>query len=213
MMMRFLRKKTRTDANEEKNDFTLWWESNFTIREQEHILSKYQPMVMSTDAESAKPSIENIIRSDGTLCIKLCHLATWFMSPSDDLPLARKILQKGIENGEDIVGNTLDRHFIYHSIIGVYYRDRNRDLEALGLAIEACQKQIALAPAAAQAFEEEYPSQSLPGHRGFEQLAIVRERERDYTEAIRLSEEAVSQGWDGDWAKRITRCQKRLGMM
>jgi len=50
----------------------------------------------------------------------------------------------------------------------------------------------------------------LPRHVGFDQLAIIREKQHDYAEAIRLSELAMKQGWNGDWEARIARCEKKL---
>ena len=40
-------------------------------------------------------------------------------------------------------------------------------------------------------------------------LAIILERNKDYDGAVRLSEEALRQGWAGDWEKRIDRCRQR----
>ena len=106
--------------------------------------------------------------------------------------------------------NSLDLHFVYSEMIPVYYRDRDEDPEAMGLAISACQKQISLGPQAASAWRVEYPTDdSLPSHRGFEQLAIIREKQRDFEAAIELASAAQEQGWSGDWAKRIARCEKR----
>lgn len=93
-------------------------------------------------------------------------------------------------------------------MIQVYYRDRNRDENALILALEACEQQIALAPQVIREQPSEWAGE-LPAHRGFEQLAIVRERDRDFEGAIRLSEQALRQGWAGDWEKRIFRCQRK----
>ncbi len=42
------------------------------------------------------------------------------------------------------------------------------------------------------------------------QLAIVREKQKNYTEAIRIAKEALSQGWSGDWERRIVRCKNKL---
>ena len=51
--------------------------------------------------------------------------------------------------------------------------------------------------------------ETLPAHTGFEQLAIIRERDKDYDEAILLCEEALRHGWSGDWQKRIVRCKSK----
>ena len=49
---------------------------------------------------------------------------------------------------------------------------------ALNAAIDACQKQIKLAPNAALAFRQE--TDELPAHVGYRQLAIIFEKERNY---------------------------------
>ena len=138
----------------------------------------------------------------------LAALATWFLGEAD-LPLARRIMAQSVIRRESEAGDILDRHFTIGHMIRVYYRDRNRDPAALHLAIEACQQQIDLAPVAKKAFLKGYPLAALPAHGGFEQLAIIREKEKDYLAAIRVATEAEAQGWAGDWAKRIARCNKR----
>ena len=104
--------------------------------------------------------------------------------------LARRIMAKSVERQEAEVGATIDRHFIYGCMIQVYYRDLNRDGNALALALEACERQIALAPQVMREQPREWEGE-LPAHLGFQQLAIVRERDRDFEDAIRLSEEAL----------------------
>lgn len=55
----------------------------------------------------------------------------------------------------------------------------------------------------------------IPGklgeHTGYKQLCIIRENEGNYTEVIRLAEQAKSEGWAGDWDKRIEKARKKLG--
>lgn len=211
-MLRFLRKQAAEDTNSQSKPALLaWWESAFTPEEIKHILTKYQPMVLGVADDSSDLPIRNIIQEDGTLSVPLTRLATWFMSPPDDLPIARRLLEKGIELGEGTEGPILDRHFTYYAMIQVFYRDRNRDPEALDLAIAACETQIAFAPEVRRAWFAEYPKdRHLPMHPGYRQLAIVREKQKDYAEAIRLSHEALEQEWGGDWEKRIARCENRL---
>ena len=211
-MLRFLRKRTTENSNSRSKPALLaWWESAFTPEESGRILAKYQPLEFGNAPGRSDLNIRNIIREDGTLRIPLTRLATWFMSPPESLPIARRLLEKGIELDEGTAGNIIDRHFTYYDMIQVYYRDRNRDPAALDLAITACETQIALAPEVGAAWSEEYPrDEQLPMHPGYRQLAIIREKQKDFAEAIRLSQEALEQGWNGDWEKRIARCQKRL---
>ena len=191
------------------SDLQKWWKREFTRSEQKRILAKYQPVVMGTGSASPEGD-SKLFRPDGSLMLALSALATWFTSPASDLPIARRIADKAMEIGEGTKGEVLDRHFIYQHLINVYYRDRNMHSDSLGLAIQACEKQISLGPDAAKAFRREYQWRPLPSHVGFKQLAIIREHERDYDEIIQLCRRAAEQGWAGDWDKRIARCQKRI---
>ena len=185
-----------------------WWQTAFTEDERTVVLAKYQPLLMGVGTGSPG-TVNRIIRPDGTTTLALCALATWFISPKDNLPLARRILAKGIECGETKKGKALERHFNLHHAIKVFYSDRDRSDDALGLAVRMCQDQIRLGPTAAKAFRREGGGQ-LPVHTGFKQLAIIREKERDYLGAITVSQQATDQGWKGDWDKRIARCEARI---
>ncbi len=101
-------------------------------------------------------------------------------------------------------------HLDYIETIRSHYSARNRNEGALAQAIAACEAQIALAPRAATAYKRLAPDSPLPVHTGFEQLAVIREKEKNYEAAIQLSKEAMRQGWTGEWQKRIERCEKRL---
>ncbi|GAB4274808.1 MAG: hypothetical protein Kow0056_03630 [Coriobacteriia bacterium] len=48
----------------------------------------------------------------------------------------------------------------------------------------------------------------LPEHRGYQQLASLAEWDGDYDTAVRLSSEALRQGWKGDWILRLARAWK-----
>jgi hypothetical protein len=54
----------------------------------------------------------------------------------------------------------------------------------------------------------------IPGklgeHTGYKQLCIIRAKEENWQEVIRLAEQAKSEGWAGDWDKRIEKAQKKL---
>ena len=174
-----------------------WWQTQFTSEEQNYILGKGF-------------DLNRIIYPDGSLGFtdSLAMLSTWFIT-GGDVPLARRILAKSVEMQESETGAAIDRHFIYDCMIRVYYRDRKRDEDTLDLAIQACQKQIALAPHLIRERPKDWGN-DLPAHRGFQQLAVILERDNDYEGTISLCEQALQQGWAGDWGKRIARCQKRM---
>lgn len=194
------------------NDLLTWWHSEFTKEEQDFIVAKYQPMVIGSRDYQSENSVSKLIRPDGSLGMvgSLAALATWFMSPKENLPLARKILAKGLERGEAEEGPILDRHFTYSRMIEIFYKDRTRDPDALELAIDACKQQIALSRDAAEQFLREYPAQPLPHHTGYHQLAIILEKEKNYSDAILLCQKALAAGWAGDWEKRIAGCTRKM---
>jgi len=171
-------------------NLTDWWLSTFTAEERNEIQAR--PGSTTGRAESS-----------------LMSLGIEFIQ-SKDFGIAERLIAKATEVGG---ASILDRHFHYQQMAQAYYRHRNDDPEALALAIDACEKQILLGPEAAKTFLAEDPEDYLPTHHGFQQLAIIREREKDYGEAIRLCREAMAQGWGGDWEKRIVRCENRLAKL
>jgi isopentenyl diphosphate isomerase/L-lactate dehydrogenase-like FMN-dependent dehydrogenase len=180
-----------------------WWLATFTEAERKYIDSA------SSSPTGGGPLTEGRISySSGRAAQFLSALATNFNRPGDRR-IARMMLSKAEELAQ-AAASILDLHFVYMGMIKTYHADRDADPEALRLAVEACEKQIALAPESAKAWEREYPGDPLPAHTGYTQLAIVREKQRDFAEAINLSRLAMRQGWTGNWAQRIARNEKRL---
>ncbi len=101
----------------------------------------------------------------------------------------------------------MDVHFLYGEKIKIFYRNREKP-GGLNKSIEACKQQIAYASKAAKAFKKEFNG-SLPSHKGYEQLAIIFEKQKEYQSAIEICKQAESQGWSGEWKKRIQRCEKK----
>ncbi len=125
----------------------------------------------------------------------------------------------------------LNKHFEYSEFVRTNYSKRNSSPDMFAKLIAACESQIDLAPSATAAFKRDHEEMearrreyerrlgekpqkprpfSLPAHVGFFQLAIIREKEGNLTEAIRLSRVALQQGWDGDWVKRIARLEAKV---
>jgi len=111
---------------------------------------------------------------------------------------------KEIEANKD-----LDIHFALNDKISEYYKNRHID-DNLEKAIKACEDQIEFAPRAAKAFKTLWKGEPLPGHKGFEQLVIIREKQGEIEEAIRLCDIATKQGWPSDWKERKQRLLKKL---
>ena len=179
-----------------------WWLSTFTQSERERMIAKFAPMGGSTCSLAKGP----IIWQSQTVVGFLGSLASWFSS-SEDLPLAYRIIQKA-ESLVDVSNYPLDAHFLFGQKIKTYqFRRVERGTEQIYRG--ACQSQIEIADQAAAAFRKEYPG-ALPLHPGYEGLAVVFVREKNFQKAVELCRHASSQGWVGDWSRRIERCEDRL---
>jgi len=195
-------------------DLINWWQSAFTEEERARMIAVYQPMGSGIGMGAENSAPENHLTegdlewSSADILGFLSTLAGWFNNKHDRL-IAKKILDKAASFIPE-TKSILSVHFLYQALIETYYPDRDNP-DALSSAIEACKNQIKIAGAAAKAFRREYPQdQQLPGHKGYEQLAIIFEKQSDYEEAINTCQKAMKQGWSGDWQHRIERCLKRM---
>lgn len=178
-----------------------WWIEEFSDEERRLIEEVYQPM-------GGGSLTSGHIRSTSNNSVAFLHtLAGWFQK-SEHRHIARKCLEKS-ESLADNHTRPLDFHFLLSNKVSTLYKDRNNSPDGLEKAIEACNQHIDFAEDAKAAFEKEYHGQPLPTHVGFHQLAIVLEKQKKYQDAINLVEKAKSQGWSGDWDKRIERCAKK----
>ncbi len=183
----------------------VWWISSFSKDQRNYIEKVFQPF---GHPEDSKPLTEGKIESSSITRISLlCSLSGWF-SKTDDRHLAYQFLEKAICSIKPET-DILDIHFLWGQVVAVNYKDR-ADPIRLKNAIEACKHQIAIAPQAALAFRAEHPNTSLPSHVGFKQLAIINEKSKNYVDAITICRDAKKQAWNGDWDKRILRCEKKL---
>jgi hypothetical protein len=175
-----------------------WWLSQFSSDERKYII----------EILGDRSLVEgNFSCTDCTAISFLSGLANNFNNKKD-----RTIAYRILEKAESLVDNkteALDKHFLFQAKLEVYYKSRDIDSNALDIAIKACLQQIEISPEAANAFKREYKDCRLPRHKGYEQLSIIREKEKDFNSAISLAKEANKQGWGGDWKKRIERCSKK----
>jgi hypothetical protein len=178
-----------------------WWLTSLTEEQRRTIRHTFNPLG-GCDLENGK-----IEYSNETPLSFLTALAGWF-AKDDVRSIAYRILDKAATY-VPTASNPMDVHFFYQAQIEIYYRDRDTQ-EGLNRAIDACQRQIAYAPTAASAFKRPYPTQPLPTHKGYTQLAIIFESQEKYCEIINLCSAAKKDGWRGDWDKRIARCNKKL---
>jgi tetratricopeptide (TPR) repeat protein len=118
---------------------------------------------------------------------------------------------------EDLIENVelpiLDIHFFYMNQIGRYFSGRDLNSKNYEKLIHYCKKQVEIAPKAAAAFSKIGSDGFIPSHTGFKRLAIIFEKEKKYQEAIFYCQQALTQGWNGDWEHRIKRMQIKLNKM
>jgi hypothetical protein len=202
----FLRSKIGRDVHGIIGYFKLadWWMSEFSEIERDYIVKTYSP-IGGRDSSLVKGHYLDHSQSVGQF---LSLLASWFNN-SNDRSIAVRILKKA----EEMIGDSteiLDVHFFYQHKIEAYYKQRDTETDALAIAIDACKKQIELAPQAIKVFKSQSSDGFMPSHTGFKQLMIIEEKNKNYSVVIELAQEAKSQGWRGDWNKRIERCKKKM---
>lgn len=124
------------------------------------------------------------------------------------MKVAEKILEL-LETEKNIP--IIDLHFTYMYLIKIFYK--NRDYKnSYDMAVDMCNKQIEIAPQVAKEFLTNPSFHGIIGsHTGFEQLAIIEKKNKNWSQVIIVCEEAKAQGWNGDWDKRIDEAQKKLG--
>jgi len=191
-----------------------WWLTELSEEERLTVQSRWGRWVSASDPSHEAVAFDGaylLLQAEdpeygGTAASFLANLAEWLNTPS-----TRHVARRVLEKAEAVCADALDRHCVYQAMIPVYYRDRDKGPGYLAAAISACRKQIAVAPEAIRNWSKRY-RRVVPTHKGFEQLAIIREKEGDYQAAIRLATEAMEQGWGwkADWERRIRRCELKL---
>lgn len=178
-----------------------WWLTDLLEEDRELIQNTYQPMGGGslTDRE--------LYSTSQTVVGLLSGLVGWFSKPNIRY-MAYKIIKKA-ESSISADTKPLDIHFLYGAKIEISYKDRDALPNGLDIAVRACEQQISYSEKAAKEFLKRYKSSPLPSHKGYTQLAIVLEKQKNYGKAIQICEQAKSQGWAGDWNKRIEHCNKK----
>lgn len=199
-----------------------WWLQALTPSQREQIANNY----------GIYQNVDNTYFSDGAgklgLLITLSNIA---------LPPAKEILKTKAESElfqcyKSTNSNLIDMHLALASLIKHYYSLR-ANLEHYEKAKELCKMQIALASQTAAKFKHPKPPdnginldnlrevlghnlpyydepQMLPSHTGYKQLAIILEKEGDIEGALRLSKQALKQGWTDNYEKRIDKLTHKL---
>lgn len=168
-----------------------WWNEEFSEKERETVVNNIGTIDMSLT------SIPKMLSNIATQSFQYNFIKE-----------NRSIVQKFYEKADQLFENsddTIDRHFFYNNSIRFYYADRENK-ESMKKAIEACRKQIDIAPSAAENFNRFQGR--MPEHTGYKQLAIILDKQNKYDEAIKICNQAQSEGWASDWIPRIARYEK-----
>lgn len=185
-------------------DLKDWWLNELSNDERKIIRNMYMPMGQNGLIDEGK-----VYSNSQSKLVFLGVLAEWFKK-KEYYSVAKKILNEGekiIKQSKDV----LDLHYFCLSAIRVYYANREEDEEALNKAIEYCKLQISLAEKVKKALKKEYSSHSLPCHTGYQQLAIIYEKQKLYDQALDITREALELGWnEKDCVKRIERLEKKI---
>lgn len=185
-----------------------WWLNDFSKEERDYIVSRDEQYRFESDSQVTLTT-GNIEHTNCNIVNLLCGLADLFKN-KEDIHLAKRIMGKAEELAEnkDIGLSIIDRHFMYSSLIEIYYKDRASSA-SLEKAINACHKQINIAEEAFKAFVKDgnklYKGRLPLTHIGFTQLAIILEKDKKFDEVIKLSQKAIDIKWAGDWEIRIAR--------
>jgi hypothetical protein len=181
-----------------------WWLETFTDDEKKYIVNRYRKYHPRSGPDSLLEGKVYIFKSS-TASQYLNFLTSIFQKP-DENSIARKISKKSLELATYLPD--LDNALLW--TIRLNYKARNTVTDALDISIDACLRQIKIAPEVAKQHKSRYPTLTLGKHEGFTQLVKILEKQGNYSEVIRLAREAKKEGWEGDWDLRIERCQKRI---
>lgn len=156
---------------------TPWWLGSLSVRERGRITEKFGDVTS-----------ERITHTTRSAAGWLTDVAGWLVGTQEDRLIARKLLLKA----EQLATKTVDKHFVYGELAETYYKDRETDPNALAKCIEACEKQIALAPEAKNVLgAKKYRLK----HAGFQRLRIIYSKQKMNAEGLELCSRMVESGW------------------
>ncbi len=192
------------------------------INKSNHVLSWFNSNLWFEFSLEKKSQLEHVFEISGVgdflyRYIKICESKgnPSYLSPSMALPQPNESASwDGSVNIMDLMKNegfTIAQiHLVCQEIIDKFYSPIS-DIGHDRFIEDACNNQIAISDTVAMKNKGligiDYPFRI---HNGFKRLAIIRESERRYSDVVDLCSKAKSQGWLGDWDKRIARCQGKV---
>jgi hypothetical protein len=177
-----------------------WWESAFSDQEKARFKEVYKPMGGSYEDLFVGPGgfNENVVW--------FLTMLSGFPSLKSDASITLKFLLRAEDSIE--VCSMIDRHFLFHQLISTHYKLRE-DKMHYERAKYYCLKQISISKEVLVEFRNRYGDSSI-SHLGFQQMAVILEKEKRFAEAIVICQDALLQEWKGDWQNRIERLKKHL---
>jgi len=172
-----------------------WWLSTFNSEERNYIDTFISEESYLIKGDLEPPSISKI-QFIGGLAIKF--------SKEVDSNLFLKITRK-VELFEKNNINIKDLHFFYGSKINIFKANIHQWPDAYQLLKDACYQQIEISADVARFIKNEAPKSPLPSHYGFKRLSIILQKEKLYSEVVKICTKALRENWSGDWEKRIYR--------
>lgn len=130
---------------------------------------------------------------------------------SKDYVFAEQVLLRALEAEDD---NPTDRHFVYNSLIELYYKQRDEHDDAIKNCITYCKRDIETIDEFITEWKQEHNTDDLPRIPSFKRLAIIYEKQENYQEALAVCDQALAYGLDdgtkGGFEGRKERLQKKL---
>lgn len=159
---------------------------------------------------------DDVFESGQSAGAYLATVSTW-LNNSRTRAVALKVAQKSFEllQSQDlnklVQSQFTDQHFAYMHLIQVFYRSRKEVPGALDNAIKAAKRMIYISPVVMNDPSLRVPPDApLPAHAGYERLAILADKQKRYDAVVTICQQALSQGWSGDWEDRIEGAQEML---
>lgn len=186
-----------------KFDLWDWWETEFSESERSYLTESYRPTGFPQEGYSILTDGNTSIGNARTF---LTQLAT-FYNNKKDFDLALRIMSKAMDFPATNM-SPMDFHFDCYDRIKFYYPWRDKNPLALSNAIRACEEQIEAAERSKKAFLEQWGRLVL--HSGYDQLAIIFEKRKEFQGALEICIKGRSEGWTNNFDKRITRLERKL---
>lgn len=177
-----------------------WFYSEFSDEEIQFMEQKYDPLGSSASLTTGSGT------SGMSVSFFLTSLLGWFYS-KERTGLCLKIAKKAEELFSTDNQSYTDLHFYYQQLIQFYYKLRSNDTY-LEKAILYCNKQIDISSFVSKEMKEDFPT--LPRHIGYEQLAIIEKKNKNWQKVIEICKQAQKEKWNGTWKERIEEAKKHL---